>query len=488
MKSSRRFGAFLHEGRRVRRTMTGPHAILALGAMLALNMPAGARQSETSLIDAVRNGDTVVLSRLIDNGRDVNVRSGDLSTALLWASFRDDLTSVRMLLAAGADPNLANDLGVTPLWAAGQNGSDAIAALLLEAGADPNLALWSGETPLMVASRSGFPEVASQLLENGANAEARGTRDQTALMWAVAEKHPDVVKVLLEHGADVHARSSTWELVMAVPPHGYLEYNKAIPHGNDTALLFAAQVGDLDSARLLVEAGADVNDTNAWGVSATTLAGFSGFGDLVRFLLDNGADPNIDGPGFTALHTAIMRRDEGLVRDLLAHGADPNLPIGTWTPERRTSTDFHFVPELVGATPFWLAARLVEPGIMRLLAEHGADPLVVHRGEYVSALTADGPDFHANETTALMAALGMGRGTAWVDSDRSTLDARTMTAARLTLDLGVDVNFADTDGRTALDAASRTPDPALAYLLMAYGAKPGTAETAAGPRRGLPPQ
>lgn len=468
--------------------MRRPQAILVFGVMLSLAMPAHALQLDTGLIEAVRNGDTVGLSRLIDNGRDVNARAGDLSTALLWASFRDDLVSVQMLLEAGADPNLANDLGATPLWAASQNGSDSIVSLLLGAGGDPDLALLSGETPLMVASRSGFPGVVRQLVENRANTEARGTRDQTALMWAVAEKHPDVVAVLLGHGADVHARSTTWELVMAVPPHGYLEYNKAIPHGNDTALLFAAQVGDLDSAKLLVEAGADVDDTNAWGVSATTLAGFSGFADLVRFLLDKGADPNVDGPGFTALHTAIMRRDETLVRDLLTHGAEPNLPIGTWTPERRTSTDFHFVPELVGATPFWLAARLVEPGIMRLLAEHGANPLVVHRGEYVSALTADGPDAHANETTALMAALGMGRGTAWVDADRSTQNARTMEAVRLALDLGVDVNVADTDGRTALDAASRASDPALAYLLMAYGAKPGANDTAAGPGRIPPPQ
>jgi hypothetical protein len=59
---------------------------------------------------------------------------------------------------------------------------------------------------------------------------------------------------------------------MAVPPHGLLEYNREIPHGGDTALLFAARAGDLDSAKLLLAAGADVNDKDAWGVSATVLA------------------------------------------------------------------------------------------------------------------------------------------------------------------------------------------------------------------------
>ena len=147
--------------------------------------------------------------------------------------------------------------------------------------------------------------------------------------------------------------------------------------------MFAARVGDLASAKLLVAAGANVNDADAWGVSATMLAAHSGFGELVEFLLEKGADPNAAAAGFTALHEAIMRRDEKMVSALLAHGADPNAPLRTWTPTRRSSDDFNFDPELVGATPFWLAARFSEPGVMRLLVKHGADPLFVHHGEPV---------------------------------------------------------------------------------------------------------
>jgi len=169
-----------------------------------------------------------------------------------------------------------------------------------------------------------------------------------------------------------------------VPPHGYLGYNKAIPHGGETALMFAARVGDLDSARLLVAAGAHVNDADAWGVSTTILAAHSGFRDMVEFLLDKGADPNEAPAGFTALHEAVMRRDEEMATALLDHGADANAPLKTWTPTRRSSDDWNFEPMLVGATPYWLAARFTEPNIMRLLVKHGADSRFVLHSDYVA--------------------------------------------------------------------------------------------------------
>ena len=132
-----------------------------------------------------------------------------------------------------------------------------------------------------------------------------------------AQKHADVVAVLLAHGADLSARSDVWSQMMAVPPHGYMPYNKMIPAGGETALLFAARVGDLESAKLLVARGANVNDADAWGVSAVTLAAHSRFTDLVEYLLDQRADPNAAKSGFTALHEAIMHRDERMVAALL---------------------------------------------------------------------------------------------------------------------------------------------------------------------------
>jgi ankyrin len=427
------------------------------------------------LIDAARNADKAALRTLIGRRVDVNVKAPDGATALHWASYRDDVESADLLIRAGANVNAANDLGATPVWIASFNGSPAMVRRLLEAGANPNLALIAGETPLMIAARTGNPDVVTQLLDRGASVNARGTRGQTALMWAVSQQHPDVVKVLIAKGADIHAKSDVWTDVMAVPPHGKLEYNRAIPHGGETALMFAARVGDLESAKLLLAAGANVNDADAWGVSATMLAAHSNFTDLVVFLLDKGANANASGPGFTALHEAIMWRNERLVAALLAHGANPNAPLQTWTPERRSSADYNFVPAQIGATPFWLAARFAEPSVMRLLVKHGADPRFVLKNEYY---VNDMNDRRTQSTTGVLAVLGvlgpLAGGRPWVVLDRAERDRLTLETIKLAIELGVDVNAANTDGRTALDLAKAQRLEPVVQLLEANGAKEGT--------------
>jgi len=442
--------------------------VLCILGVLCVPCPAHVVALESaSLIDAAREGNAVELRAALQSGATATFTEPDGTTALHWASYNDDVESASLLIRAGAKVNAVTDLGVTPLWTATLNGSSAMVRRLLDAGANPNLALSSGETPMMTAARSGYADVVRQLIARHANVNARGARGQTALMWAVAQTHADVVQVLLAHGADVHARSEVWGQVMAVPPHGRLEYNRWIPHGGDTALMFAARVGDLESARLLVAAGANVNDADAWGVSATTMAAHAGFTTLVDFLLEKGADANRSEAGFSALHAAIMHRDEHMVNALLAHGADANAPVRTWTPMRRSSKDFHFGPELVGATPFWLAARFGGPHIMQLLVDHGADPLIVHRAEYFLESGAK----RTEATTALMAATGMGGGTPWGDrSGKNEREAEALEAVKLALNLGVDVNAASADGRTALDAATAQKYDTVVAFLLEHGA------------------
>jgi uncharacterized protein len=389
-----------------------------------------------------------------------------------------------LLIRAGAKVNAANYLGATPLWLAAENGSSVMVRTLLEARADPNLALLSGETPLMTASRAGNADVVRQLLAKGAdvNAKERSYGNQTALMWAVSERHSTVVEALLSHGADVHARTRIWTQTVKVstPAQNHPEYIVDVQQGGNTALLFAAQAGDVASARLLVAAGANVNDTTGGGVGVTTIAAHSGNGDLAAFLLQQGADPNAAGAGYTALHAAILREDAVLVGKLLAHGANPNVRIEKATPTRRQSADFHLAPAFVGATPLWLAARFGASESMRLLAKQGADPGFVHHVAYWDELRgyAIGRVTEGN-TTALMAAAGMGYEICacpadQVDSDRPGLpesEERRLQAVAAAAELGIDPNAANADGNTALHFVVSKGYDRIVTLLVEKGAR-----------------
>ncbi len=446
--------------------------------------------SAQPVAEAARTADWAAVGALVEQGADVTAPQGDGTTALHWAGYWDEGDMAALLLDAGADANAMTDLGVTPLWTACENGSAQMTRILLEVGADPNAALLSGETLLMTATHSGSAAVIEQLLAAGADVNtAEQGRGQTALMWAVAQRHPDVVEALLAHQPDVHARSDVrTEVVKTSPEPWNPDYIIDLLQGGYTPLLFAARVGDLDSARLLVAAGADVNDTAPYGTSATVVAAHSGHGELAAFLLEQGADPNAAGAGYTALHAAILHKDDHLVAALLVRGADPNVPVVRSTPVRRDSVDYYLHPSYVGATPFWLAARFSAPAIMRLLAEHGADPLVAHRPVYWDGQLAESDDraeVREGDTTAVMAAAGLGgraplfavdrlnriAESAPVRSTRREPDpvereAVTLEAVRVAAELGVDVNTANAVGETALHAvAARGYDTVIAYLV-----------------------
>ncbi len=454
----------------------------------------GASAADRPLAGAARNADWGVVRALVEQGADVTVRQGDGATALHWAAYWNEIEIADLLIEEGADVNAANDLGVTPLWAAAENGGAAMVRRLLEAGADPDVPLLSGETPLMTAARVGAADVARQLLEAGADPAVSGARNQTALMWAVAQRHPAVVEALLAHGAAVDVRSDVWtEVVKTTPEPWNPEYVAEIPQGGYTPLLFAARVGDPASAKLLVAAGADVDDQPPYGTSATVVAAHGGHGDVAAYLLEQGADPNAAGAGYTALHAAILHKDAALVRALLDHGADPDAPVRRSTPVRRDAVDFYLHPSWVGATPFWLAARFNAPDVMRLLLERGADPLAVHYPTYwPGSLSVRDERVQVEEgsTTALMAAAGLGgrnplfsvdrlgriaesapvrstrREPDPVVRERMMLDAVTIAAEQ-----GIDVNVANADGNTALHAAAGRGYDSVVDYLVAKGAR-----------------
>ncbi len=440
-----------------------PTAVLLATVLAGANAPAAA--ADLRLKEAVRGGDHDALRALIADDADVNAPEADGATPLHWAVRRDDPESVDLLIGAGADVDAANDYGVTPLALACINRSAPLVERLLAAGADPDAATTMGETALMTCSRTGNADAVAALLEHGAsNANAReASRGQTALMWAVAGGHADVVRLLLAHGADVHARTRTRSLLVSVGGRGD-ERARNLPLGGFTPLLFAARHGEVESARLLLDAGADVNGTAPDGASALVVASFSGHGALAAFLLERDADPDAAGAGYAALHTAVLRADAPLVETLLAHGADPDIRMtgGSRVPR---ATHWWILPaSLAGATPFLLAAKYADVGIMRILADAGANPLLPLR---------DG-------TTPLM----MAAGARWSNGEIDRHDRRVppevaealhadeqpnLEATRLALSLGADVNARNDAGDTALHSAVFKAWPGVVQLLVDHG-------------------
>ena len=330
----------------------------------------------------------------------------DGTTALHWAAHWNDVATVDALIRAGANVNAATDIGVTPLWLACSDGGPAIVTSLLKAGANPNTAPPSGESPLMAAARTGRVESVRALLAHGADVHARdASRGQTALMWAAAQRHADVVRALLVAGADVNARSAVRRRLGFVAGnrngtgHNAEEQRRLsveFDDGGYTALLFAAQQDDLASAQILVEAGAEVHDTAPAGTQRAGRRRPQRQRARGRVPAEKGADPNADGAGYTALHAAVLRGNPTLVKALLDRGANPNAKLTRPTPARRYGNEWAFGDNLVGATPFYLAAKFGELELMRTLAAAKADPsLPAHDGSTPLMMALDTPTVRA---------------------------------------------------------------------------------------------
>jgi len=460
------------------------------------------------------DGDSAAVQNLIQKKADVNAPQADGATAIQWAAYRDDLKLADLLLAAGANPSTPNRDGATPLQLASTRGSAAMIAKLLKAGADPNERGVHGETPLMYAARSGNVPALQVLLDHRADVNAKESlRGTTPLMWAAEQDHAAAVNFLIQHGADVSAVSApdskggTAYLAPTVAQRAEQEKffrrartvskdakngEKALDEaalarafgrgpntkgGGLTALILAARQNCIECAKLLVDAHANVNQTSRYGWTPLLTAVQNRHYKLAAFLLDHGADPNIanDG-GWTPLYIAVDNRNiEGgdyPVRDpdmdhldfiklLLAHGANVNARVcgvdSTPTQCKGDSTETRtiFVMQWLyedGATPFLRAAQSGDVTLMKLLLQHGADPKIAT----------------TNGDTALMVAAGIG----WVEGVTFEWSPQeNLEAVKLCLDLGLDPNAVDGDGRTALHGAAHKGRNDVVQLLVDHGAK-----------------
>jgi ankyrin repeat protein len=398
----------------------------------------------------------------------INATQPDGTTALHWAAHWNDLETVNLLLRAGANPKLANRYGATPLSEAASVGNAAIIEALLKAGADPKaLTTADGETVLMTAARAGNVDAVKALLDRGADVNARENyKGQTALMWAAAERHPDVVKVLLAHGADWKVRSFDRETKM--PKLSAASSVTPIARGGFTAFLFTAREGDIESAKVMLESGVDIDQTDVDGTNALVVSIMNKKYSFAKFLLDRGANPNLaDVKGRAALYAAIDIRNEDysamparkeddplpsleLVKAILARGANPNLQLTKNLPGR-SGMDSGDTTLDEGTTPLMRAARAGDAAVMRALLEKGADPKIA---------TKEG-------NTALMFAAGVG----YRDKNTRGTEAEALEGLKVAVGLGLDLNQANTKGETALHGAALRGADSIVQFLVDHGAK-----------------
>ena len=476
----------------------------AFSVTLLMVVGAAAANEDLRLVDAAKNQDLQQVRTLLSGRPDVNVRSEDGSTALLWAAHWNDLQMAELLVRAGADANAANDFRMTPLSQACTNGSAGFVDLLLKAGANPNTPIGTGETPLMTCARAGSADAVRMLLVHGADVNAKEpNQNQTALMWAAAQQHPKVLQTLIEASADLQA-------------HTKLGF---------TALHFAARAGDMESTRTLLGAGVDVNirsqpdpesgrgqgargagaaggaaararrrgprrsvgggfgaraGTNFPGSTALLVATVRGQVPLALFLLDRGADPNVLDAGFTPLHWAAGTWENGLanpvygfvdpiggipdreaklqlVKALLAHGANPNLQM-TARPPGYGGTGTGGYNDAPGATAFIVAANSADVEMMRILLAAGADPHLVTK----------------TNSNALLAATALTRGIGEIIDDED----RALEAVKFLLDLGVDHKAVTTYNENALFGPAYRGWNRMLELLIEKGAVVNTVNKA----------
>ena len=344
---------------------------------------------------------------------------------------------------------------------------------LLKAGADVESPNADGQTSLMVVARTGRVDAARLLLKYGAKVNAAERwRGQTALMWAVAQKQPAMVAELVKAGADVNARSTVnnWERQVTAEPRAIYR-----PAGGLTPLLYAGREGCVECARLLVDAGAEINLADPEKISPLLMAVMNGQWDTAQYLIKKGANPNQwDFWGRAPLYAAVDLNtiprggrsdwpslDETtplqVVEMLLAAGANPNAQLKLSPPFRNIGNDRGLDGMLTtGATPLLRAAKALDAPAAAALLAKGAD---------ISLANSRG-------ITPIMAAAGLGS----VDADTrgfylsEDTQQRSIESLKLLIKAGGDINSKDSRGLTPLHEAARWGWNDVVQFLVANGA------------------
>jgi ankyrin repeat protein len=430
----------------------------AVRALLAQGVDANAPGTDgTPALHWIVRVDDLETARLLTRaGADATHADRYGVTPLSLACANGNAAMIRLLLEVGADPNTVDPTGEAALMTASRVGAVDAVRVLLDHGAvldarDPAFQ----QTALMLAVRENHPDLVRLLVERGAQVNAK-TRTGETPKWVLPNSVPG-----FGHGVGI--------VRGGLPPRG----SRAPIPGGLSPLLYAARDGRLETARILLTAGADVNQTDANGITPLLMAITNNHIDVARLLMDHGADIHAtDWYGRTVLWAAVETRNMDvdnatfdnsvdrapfldLIKVLLERGANPNVRMKEVPPIRRAMlriTGSLSWVDFTGQTPFLTAALSGDLSVMRLLLAHGADPHI--------------PTFEG--TTPLMAAAGVN----WVfyqtfDEGPQAL----LEAVKLCWELGMDVNAVNSMGLTALHGAANRGSDDIIQFLVEKGAK-----------------
>ncbi len=215
-------------------------------------------------------------------------------------------------------------------------GNEAVVKMFLEHGANPNV-VSEGGVPVLAAAIKKNMKSARVLLENGARVSVpEGV--ESPLFAALEMEDEPLVREFLARGADVNA---------------------VRPKTGETPLMLAVTQGDVQTAGLLLDAGADVHGKTKKGQTLLLAAAWGGDLPLCKKLVAVGLDVNAaDGHGWSPLAVAIYRHEEEMARFLVEHGAS------LADPEFQENWDVR--------PPLWMAAKTGNLALCKFLVEHGA--------------------------------------------------------------------------------------------------------------------
>src|SRR5262245_54521764 len=417
---------------------------------------------DARLVNAVKNRDAATVRALLKQRVDPNASDVDGTTSLIWAAHNADSETGKLLIAAGANVKATNRYGVSALVEAATLGDVAMIEALLKAGADPNSSYGAGETPLMLAARTGNLNAVKLLIDRGANVNtADEFKGYTPLMFAATENQPAVAKLLIERGANVNAASRRFEFGELKSASGGALMERA--EGGMTPLHYAARGGNVETGRVLIAAGADMNAPEPQHkFTPMLIAIYNGKYDFASLLMEHGANVN-DGSLYMAIELRNMDTysnrpnppetdrtltSTDLVKMLLAHGADPNQVFDKNPPQIQTQGT---VTVPAGATAFYRAVKAADLTVMRMLLDKGANAgLAIKNGGAPLMLAAGGGPARTQEEEVVDKA---GR-------------ADPVEVVKMILDAGADLNAVNEQENTAVHlAAQRGSDKVVQYLV-----------------------